>query len=302
MNTQSLIATLLLVLLATAFGGCDLYSQDEYEEYYVVESYLVAERPLPTVRLSRTLPVGREYSFEEAAVSNANVEINLLDGEGGIEQTFPYQLQSAGIYEPLFPVTVQPGRPYRLHVTFNNSPDEITAHTLVPGDFETVGAVVDSIDYQDPAQIEITTTPSSYPGRQGFFIFTVNAVNVDSANLTPFYADQVLDEGEDIRDYAINSSGIINEENYEENEDGTLTLRVPWLAVAFYEENDITANAIDDNMYDFLRSQEVQGGGSTLPPGEIQNVIYNVEGGIGVFGSLASDTNRVFIRRTAATN
>ncbi len=300
MIKQTHILALSIILLA--LGGCDLYSQDEYEEYYVVESYLIAERPLPTVRLSKTLPVGREYTFDEAAVSNANVEINLLDGNGDIEQTFPYQLQSDGIYEPLFPVIVQPERRYRLHITFNNSPHEITAQTLVPGTFETVGAVVDSIDYQDPAQIEITTTRSVYPGRQGFFIFTLNAANVDSANLTPFYEDQVLDQDENIQDYAINSSGIINEENYEENEDGTLTLRVPWLAVAFYEENDITANAIDDNMYDFLRSQEVQGGGSTLPPGEIQNVIYNVEGGIGLFGSLASDTNRVFIRRNAVSN
>ncbi len=44
------------------------------------------------------------------------------------------------------------------------------------------------------------------------------------------------------------------------------------------------------NMYDFYRSRDIQGGGSTLSPGEFQNVIYNIDGGIGVFGSMASDT------------
>jgi len=48
-------------------------------------------------------------------------------------------------------------------------------------------------------------------------------------------------------------------------------------------------------MYDFLRSQSVQTGGSTLSPGEIQNIDYNVEGGIGIFGSMASDTIAVNI-------
>jgi hypothetical protein len=67
--------------------------------------------------------------------------------------------------------------------------------------------------------------------------------------------------------------------------------------VAFYEDNLIVANTIDDNVYDFIRSQETQLGGSTLSPGEIQNVIYNIEGGIGVFGALASDTVQVYIKR-----
>jgi hypothetical protein len=51
-------------------------------------------------------------------------------------------------------------------------------------------------------------------------------------------------------------------------------------------------------MYDFLRSQDVQTGGSTLSPGEIQNIRYNINGGIGIFGSMAADTNRVFIERS----
>lgn len=49
-------------------------------------------------------------------------------------------------------------------------------------------------------------------------------------------------------------------------------------------------------MYDFVRSESVQLGGSTLSPGEIQNVITHVEGGLGIFGSLASDTIQTYIK------
>ncbi|HBQ58078.1 MAG TPA: hypothetical protein DD671_00195, partial [Balneolaceae bacterium] len=92
-----------------------------------------------------------------------------------------------------------------------------------------------------------------------------------------------------------NSSGIINEANFQDNQDGTITLSYPWIGIAFYGVNNIVANAIDDNVYDFVRSQQVQLGGSMLSPGEIQNVIYHVEGGLGVFGSLATDTVTTFV-------
>ena len=104
--------------------------------------------------------------------------------------------------------------------------------------------------------------------------------------MTPFYAEFV-GEDEDLDDVLITESPPINEQNYDINDDGTLTIRLPWIAVAFYGPNRITASTVDDNLYDFLRSQQVQQGGSTFSPGEIPNVIAHVDGGTGVFGSLA---------------
>lgn len=286
---------ILLLLKTFLLSGCDIYEQDSYQQEYVVESYLVAERDLPLLRLSTTAPIEEQYVFEEYAVNNADVEVILLDQNGNTSQAYTYRQTGNGIYEAENPEPVQPQATYRLEVRFPDSDHEITAETLVPGDFETVEEVVDSIPYQSDEQITITTSLSHYPGRQAYFIFSVNALDPATAPLTPFYKDLVEDEDSERNDFAVNSSGIINQENYEVSEDSTITLRLPWLSVAFYGENDIVANALDDNMYDFYRSQDVQTGGSTLPPGEIQNIIYNVEGGIGIFGSLASDTNRVFI-------
>lgn len=292
------------LIILFALLGCELYKQDSYEEYYVVESYLVANGQLPEIRVSKTVSIDEEYNFDEAEINNATVEIRLLNADSTVNRTYPYRRTGSGLYTPL-PIIrerVQDQRIYQLHVRIENG-DSITATTYVPGNFETVNELQDRYTYQSEEQIEITTTPSSYiTDRQTYYIFTVNAVNPEFGNLTPFYRDLVENEDTELSDFRINSSGIINEENYQRNEDGTITLNVPWLAIAFYQENAVIANAIDDNMYDFLRSQNVQTGGSTLSPGEIQNIRYNINGGIGIFGSMASDTNVVFIERPRLGN
>lgn len=283
-----------LLLLLT---GCEFYEQDEYEEFYVVESYLIANDELPDVRLSTTSEISEEYTFRDNAVSDADIEIRLLNPDSTVVEAFPYAEIKKGIYQPAVGAIVKSEQLYQLHVV-TPSRDTITSTTYVPGDFDTVNELKTRYEYQSEQQIEITTTPSSYiTERQTFYIFSVNVIDPDSSSLTPFYRDLVFDQENDIGNYFKNSSGIINEGNYEQNESGNITLTVPWLAIAFYELNDVIASAIDDNMYDFLRSQDVQTGGTTLSPGEIQNIRYNVKGGIGVFGSMATDTNRIFIER-----
>lgn len=285
-----------LLIILTVSVSCELYEQDSYKEYYVVESYLIANNELPEVLLSTTSPIEEEYNFEDVAVSGAEIEIRLLNPDSAAIDTFSYHQYKNGVYRPSTSAIVQDESLYQLHVT-TESGEIITSTTFVPGDFDTTDDLRESYVYQSDEQVELTTTPSAYPGRQTYYIFTVNVVNPDPANLTPFYMDAVEDENNEAQDYYINSSGIINQGNYEQDQNGNITLKLPWLAVAFYGSNDIVTNTIDDNMYDFLRSQDVQTGGSTLSPGEIQNIQYNVNGGIGIFGSMASDTSRVLINR-----
>ena len=291
-----------LVLFITAiilFTGCELYTQDEYQEYYVVESYLVADDQLPQVLLSTTSPIDETYNFKENAISDAEVEIRLLNPDSTIAERYPYQSVEPGFFTHSGFARVQGQQLYQLHISLPNG-DSIEAKTFVPGNFETINKedLPDQYTYQSNRQIEITTTPSAYiTDRQTYYIFTINSIEPDSSKLTPFYQDLVTEQDTDIENFFINSSGIINEENYDRNADESITLTVPWLAIAFYETNNVIANAIDDNMYDFLRSQDVQTGGTTLSPGEIQNIRYHVNGGIGIFGSMASDTNRVDIVR-----
>ncbi|WP_103664420.1 DUF4249 family protein [Gracilimonas amylolytica] len=294
-----LFILLAFVLLVSA---CDPYAQDEYEEYYVVESYLVANALLPEVRLSTTVPADAFYDFEEAAVNDANIEIQLLESgaESSVEQSWSYRYDAPGIYVPEVDHNVIPGRTYKLDITLPATSEKITSTTTVPEAFQIIGAVPDSIFYQATDQLEFTLSASSYPGRQNIYVFNAVSLRPFSANLTPFYSELIAESDEpeqDLEELANNSSGIINESGFEFNPDGSATVQYPWIGIAFFEDNLIVANTIDDNVYDFIRSQETQLGGSTLSPGEIQNIIYNIEGGIGVFGALASDTVQVYIKR-----
>ena len=286
------------LLFASIMISCDLYPQDEYEEFYVVESYLVANRQLPSLKLSTTAPATEVYNFDNLGVNNATVQVFLLEGEEGTntEQVFSYTNTAPGIYEATVQHDVLPARTYQLNITFPDPSEEVNAFTIVPDTFSVIGGVPASIVYQSSEQLEVTLSESSYPGRQNVYIFNTIASNPVFENLTPLYADFYEDE-DDLDDFANLSSGILNEANFDDNPDGTVTIRYPWLAVAYFGDSKIVANTIDDNIYDFVRSQSVQLGGSTLSPGEIQNVIYRMEGAIGVFGAMASDTIRTDILR-----
>lgn len=295
--------TITIILLF--IQACDIYPQDDYEEFYVVESYLVADRQLPDIRLTRTNESLELYEISDLGISNADVSVRLLSSGPGssIEVVFPFEfaadLERPGIYQPDTTHAVLPGRTYELHITFPDNNDEITAQTIIPGAFQVVGGVQDTITYQSSEQLEVDVSLSSYPGRQSIYIFNSIAQEPFFENITPFYSE-VIDEDnleDELERIAKTSSGIINEANFDINSDQTITIRYPWIGVAFFGPNRIVAHTIDDNIYDFVRSQGVQLGGSTLSPGEIQNVIYNIDGAIGIFGSVATDTIPTFIQR-----
>jgi hypothetical protein len=248
------------------------------------------------LKLSRTLPINDVYSFDKAALSNGNVTVRLLNASGQVESSYAYYNSAPGIYLPVEgDVIVQPLRRYELLVSIDGKPD-VTAQTLVPGRFVTVGQNNTRIKYQGTEQLEIEVTRSEYPGRQNYYVFTIETLDPENAELTPFYAD-VLDE-EDRADVFLNQSGILFEANTELNPvTNTLKFKLPWIGVAFYGPTRITTNAIDDAMYNFIRTKDVQLGGSTLSPGEINNVATNVTNGIGIFGSYARSSVEVIIEK-----
>ncbi len=287
-------------LLILIFSGCDILTQDEYNEYVYVESYVVANRALPEVRISTTTPVQDEYRFSDAAITGANVKVVLLDENGDDEEIFSYTGSGQpGIYVPESNThRAIPKRTYRLDIDFNSRPEVLRAKTTIPDDFEILSEVPDSLVYQSEDRLEITISATEKTEKQNVFVFSAIALNPSPETLTPFYKGLVEDDDAEITNFLVNSSGLINEGNFDINPDGTITLQFPWIGVAFYEENYVVANSIDKNLHDLVRSQQVQlGGGTTLSPGEIPNVIFNVEGGIGVFGSLSSDTVQTYFSR-----
>lgn len=297
------ISFLLFSIYIIILISCENYSQDDYKEYYVVESYLVADRQLPNLRLSTTSSINQSYSFEDVAVGGADVSIRLLQNDGiTIDRIFPYSSDSTGIYYSLEHHKVLPRRTYQLHISLNNGADIITASTIVPETFEVLSEVLDTLVYQSTEQLEVTFSETSSFDDQSVFIFNTLAQQPIPTNLTPLYYDYYVQEKDSVAaekrlaKFSNTSSELLNEANFSVDTDGSVTIRYPWIAVAFYGDNKLVASTVDDNIYDFIRSASVQLGGATLSPGEIQNVITRINGGIGIFGSMASDTIKTFIK------
>lgn len=292
---------ILFSILATVLGltfSCDVENTDQFEPEYVVESYMYALEPLPEIRLSQTVGFGKPYNFEDQAISNANVSVTLA-GINSPDIEFRY-LESAerGVYVPENNAhLVQPLRSYSLNITFPDDDAILRSTTLVPDTFQILTSTADSVVFGSSAQLEIDLSSSFYPGRQNIYVFSTESFEPTIENFTPFFGEFFDEEEDDIEDFRINESPPFNEENYDRNPDGSLTIKLPWIAVTFFGQNQISANAVDDNIYNFITSVTLQTGGSTLSPGEIPNILDPIEGGVGIFGSYARVTKMLYVKR-----
>ena len=285
---KQIIFGLLAVLI---INGCDTYSQDDFASEFVVEAYLIAGEPLPIVKLSETSPFDAAYRFEDVAVAGARVTISLLDEDGQAAETYTYSPQGPGIYTPELPSEIQPLRRYALNIIPPDGSEPIAASTLVPGAFTITPIVVDTLLYQSDGALELEMTHSAYPGRAAIYMNKVQALDTSYA-LTPLYQDLLSEDDLSKQELVDNSSGITNEANFNDPSSDLLKVTVPWIGIAFYGPNDIVVDAIDDNLYDFIRSREENG---VRPLGERENTIDHITGGRGIFGSLAREKVHIFV-------
>jgi hypothetical protein len=301
---RSLLLTLLAAGVLFGIAACDSAGPEPFRQEILVESYQQAGKPLNAVRLSRTVPLDSSYRPDDLAVRGASVTVERLADDGSVAERYPYAPvpDSAGLYRPdpaaADTPRVRPLHTYRLVAEIPDGPT-VRATTTVPDTFRVVSVNKDTARYQADDQIELTVTPTRVPGRdQSFYIFSTESLEPTEENLTPLVREFFEDDDElTLEDLRITSSPVLNEASYDKNADGTISIRLPWIAVAFYGPNRARAQALDDNLYDFQRSQSAQGGGGGFSPGTIPNIIESVENGTGVFGSYAATDTTVFIER-----
>jgi len=293
-------------LAVLSFGlllaACDL-AEEPYRPQLVVDAILYANEPFPAIRLAQTFPIANPTPPSGGGVAGAVVVIERLGPDGEPDQVVPYlsSLGFPGTYTPLIGSSerVTPLGRYRLtirvpeHLDLVSPGALVVGETVVPDTFRVVEPPPESISYQplSPSPT-LRVTRSAYPGRQSIFLFSIIAQD-PSFGLTPTYAELV--DPEDAGRLVENTSPLLNEASYDVNPDGTLTLRIPWLAIAFYGPNQFIAQALDDASYDFIRSRDAQFGGSTLSPGEIPEVLTNLTNAVGVFGSAARQSVEIFV-------
>ena len=312
---------LLPVLLALALvAGCDTGGVGDRPDL-VVSAFLGAGETLPSVRLSRAVPLLDRYEPESAAVRGARVTVTLLGEGGAAEAVYAYGAVRPGEYVAADAgARVLERRTYRLDV---EGPDgeRLTAMTTVPPDFDVVEGPDEEVVYglgQGPA---VRITASSTPDRQAVFVGSTRAlapldfepVQIDGVTFYRSVPDPdrfppvpivrrfldcvaepagtlLCEEDPTTEDVRVGTSPVINEAGYIPVGDGTLIVQIPFLAFGYLGPQSLTLVSLDRAFQDFVQTRSVQGGGSTLSPGEIPNVTTNVEGGLGVFGSFARET------------
>lgn len=265
--------------------SCDLYKQDVFVEQYVVDSYLISGETLSELRLSKSGIISETFDLDKNGVNGAIVTIREHDLQGNLTWTEVYNSLGNGLYAPNDPdLIAKPRHRYDLEIL---TPDgnTIRANTVVPDTFSVLSLNATELPYQGLEQFTLELTPSFNPKRQSYYIFSTRTLDPDNAELVPLYANFAGDDGRE--DFFVVSSGLLNESNTQRTGAGVVELVFPWIGVAFYGPNRVSAAAVDDAMYNFVRSADVQFGGGTQSPGEIENVISNIDGGIGIFGSYA---------------
>ncbi len=280
----------LLAVLAIITAACDTTSSSDLEFNYVVESVLAAGQSMPPLLLSTTGDLEEEFLFESHAVSGATVSVRVTGPQEDALILYEELDEFKGGYVPVeYDKPVLPLHRYDLEILPEGTPHRITASTVVPDTFSILSTPQAELIYQGSEQLEMRLTRSDYPGRdQSYYIFVTESLDPLESNLVPI-AEALFDdgEGESLEELRVNGSPIVNEDNYDVSDDGSLFLRYPWIGIYFYGANIVHINALDDNLYDFERSRAIQEGGSTFAPGEIPNPLSHVRGAHGVFASYA---------------
>lgn len=301
-----LVLCLLPVLLTTGLVGCDTTAPTP-ETQVVVEAYLQGGAAMPPIRLTRSVGTNEAYVASETAVRGATVEVRRLRGEETPPDTIGFSEQEPGLYRPDASSRVRPRTTYELSVTTPDGAD-LSATTTVPDTISIVDATNTTAVHGDTTrQPSFTITPPERD-REQQAVLVITATSLADfgrpesqlrQGLTPFYADLYDADEDSIGTYRTTSSGVRNEANFTRDANGRITTDLPWISVAFYGPNEIGVHVIDDNLFNLIRSQQAQspgGGGGGLGPGEIPNVIEDVEGGTGIFASYVKATRDVSIQ------
>ena len=296
----NLLIALFLTACAAERDPGDLFGPVEKDTELVVDALLLVDRTLPELFVRRTVPPGRAYSREEAAVTGARVRVIRSD------QVFEYAHDPAapGRYlPPQGAPLVEPLTEYRLEVDVEGK--KVRASTTTPERVRIRQAVL-----LDEETLEIERTLKSFAelGDQVYAAAENQITYLEG--LIEFHLDTVAVAGYQAAIFALEEDPEFVDEDLvdfydEEDEDLLLAnqspplavsggiLRWPWFAVAFAGRSLVKIYALDHNWFEYARSSpdlQEQGGFGGLAGENFERPFFQVEGGIGLFGSASVDS------------
>jgi hypothetical protein len=262
-----ILYTILILSIITLEGCKEPTSPNEYRNELVVFGFLITGQTIDSITVQRTARIDEFYTPEAVAISNAHVVVS-----------------GNGIFDTLHHDPATPGRYYSVNTKNRIEPAKTYTLTIVAPGFPTITGsttVPDFIRITNRANIPRQLTYLSESLRLEWnannhyadYLFSVTSLdspvikidrNNPHADTTKLPEKTTFQFGLYEMDHTV----------------------VPWFAFNYYGENSIAISAIDSNYYDFIRRVVVQGT-------DIRDIQFNLQGGIGVFGSAAIDTIHV---------
>ena len=250
---------------ATLFGPAERVT-------IVVDAVLYVDRTLPEIIVTRTRAANIAFTEEGAAVNDA--EVTVLQGLA------EYRYESVGHLGRYLPPPgspkVRPDTEYRLRVRALGR--EVRGVTVTPGRIS-----LDEIAIVEETSMEVIRRFEPESTRRNQVVYREGLIEIRFDPLDVEAYQVVVLEGEP--DDEGGSPPL-------EARDGRLLL--PWFAIGSAGEHQVEVYALDRNLFDFLRSVEASGqnafGFGSLAGDTFERPVFNLVGGIGVFGSASVDT------------
>lgn len=294
------IALCLTACAAERQPGDFFGSVDEGSEW-VVDGVLLVDQPLPPIFVRRVLPASQLYSQAAAGVADARVQI--VQGS----QVFEYAADEdwPGRYvPPPAAAQVEAQTEYRLEVEVEGkriqarttTPDRVRVRETVLIDEETLEVLRPLKTFAEAGDEVYTAPENQLVYREDLLEIRLENAAADAYQLGMFATEPNLKPlDDDILDFFDED----DPEALRANQSPPLSvsdgiMRMPWLAVLFEGRTLVKVYALDHNWFEYARSssdQQEQGGFAGGLAGEnFERPFFEVEGGIGLFGSASVDS------------
>lgn len=114
------------ILIFTACQSEEILGpEDTYEEFTVVQAEIMAGKYFPSVRFTKTLPLGIPYDINKAELKNVTAYLVKND-----VQVIPLIYTNEGLYKPLYDFYVEEGETYELYADYVDK--FIYGKTIIP--------------------------------------------------------------------------------------------------------------------------------------------------------------------------
>ncbi len=268
-----------LILLIAVLSGCDeATSPFDYRREVVVNATLVAGEHFADVFLTWSGRVDEYYSPLGLGIRGALVIIS--DAQGVFADTLLPDNGYPGRYTSASFRSVQPRQTYNLYVR-TQEPDVrvVTGTTSVPDTFRITASTLhngDRVRYDLDAPVH--SFAWSTCGNFSAYLPTVWSMDANPALIPKAYYGDTASATFKRPSRTVYRIGLPKTQT---NTD------VPWLFLNYYGRTRFDIFAVDENLADFLRQW------LALQTGELKEIRYKLQGGIGLFCSKSRAENGV---------